>query len=310
VRNKLYLGVLLVALIVVCAGVVGGLAWWRWRGLSGTSELLARVPAVDDAVVLYVDFDALRRAGALGVFSGPKTPEEPEYSDFVKATAFDYRRDLDAAIVAFRPEARYFLVRGRFDWRKLEDYARSQAGACRNSLCRMQGSAPERSISFFPLRTDVLALAVGRDASAASNLMNRNSPGGLASVPSYPLWLSVPGSRLREAGRLPSGTRLFAKVMERAERLVLALSAKEGGFDAVLEAECIAAADASRIVGDLQSLTRLLNEMIAQEKQSPNPGDLSGVLTAGAFRSEGPRVLGRWPLPGGFLESLAGGSLR
>jgi hypothetical protein len=53
-------------------------------------------------------------------------------------------------------------------------------------------------------------------------------------------------------------------------------------------------------------MTALLRELIEKDKQKPNPGDLSGVLTAGVFRQENVRVVGRWPLERAFLESLAG----
>jgi hypothetical protein len=52
----------------------------------------------------------------------------------------------------------------------------------------------------------------------------------------------------------------------------------------------------------------MLREMIAREHQTPNPGDLSGVLTSGTFNHLGTRVLGSWPLEKGFVEGLLGGS--
>jgi hypothetical protein len=47
--------------------------------------------------------------------------------------------------------------------------------------------------------------------------------------------------------------------------------------------------------------------MIARERQTPNPSDLSGVLTSGVFRQEGTRVHGSWPLGPAFLENLLDG---
>ena len=62
------------------------------------------------------------------------------------------------------------MVKGRFDWNSLQSYAREQGGTCRNALCRMNGSTPERRISFFPLRPDLMGLAVSPDDSAAIDL--------------------------------------------------------------------------------------------------------------------------------------------
>ena len=72
------------------------------------------------------------------------------------------------------PAASFCCLRGRFDWQSLDAYVRSQNGECENSLCRMTGSAPERLISFFPLRVNLMALAVSQDDSAAL----RMSPSG------------------------------------------------------------------------------------------------------------------------------------
>jgi hypothetical protein len=54
----------------------------------------------------------------------------------------------------------------------------------------------------------------------------------------------------------------------------------------------------------------MLREMIAREHQTPNPRDLSGVLTSGTFNHLGTRVLGSWPLEKGFVEGLLGGGDR
>jgi hypothetical protein len=48
--------------------------------------------------------------------------------------------------------------------------------------------------------------------------------------------------------------------------------------------------------------------MIARENHSPNPADLSGVLTAGSFHQTDTRVIGYWPIERSFVENLLGGS--
>ena len=46
--------------------------------------------------------------------------------------------------------------------------------------------------------------------------------------------------------------------------------------------------------------------MIAREKKTPNPVDLSAVFSSGVFRREHRRVIGRWPVERAFLESILG----
>jgi hypothetical protein len=48
--------------------------------------------------------------------------------------------------------------------------------------------------------------------------------------------------------------------------------------------------------------------LIEREHQKPNPADLSGFLTSGAFRSEGLRVSGYWRITRALIENLLGGS--
>ena len=308
-KFKLHPGLLLAVVLTLCAGLVAGIAWFRSRAAATTGDLLIHVPNREAAVTLQVDFRALRRAGLLAMLAGTKVAEEPEYRSFVQETGFDYQRDLDLALVSFQPNATLFLLRGRFDWRKLQSYARSRHGECHNTFCRLEGSTRERRISFFPLRLDVMALAVSPDSWAAGNLMGRKPSEEEFPVPSHPVWLSIPGPRLRGADSLPAGTRLFAKALDRADRVVLSLLSRDGEVQAMLEADCPSARDASAVAAELGTLTGVLRDMIAKEKQTPNPRDLSGVLTAGAFRTDDVRVIGRWPLPKAFLETLAGGSL-
>src|SRR5713101_3696718 len=101
---------------VVCA--IGIIAFLKTRDLPLESAL-ARLPS-DNAAVLSIDFEALRRGGIFDMLSGPVVEEEPEYKSFVEKTAFDYRRDLDDAFISFHASGGYFLLRGRFDWKRLE----------------------------------------------------------------------------------------------------------------------------------------------------------------------------------------------
>lgn len=308
-KYKLHPGLLLAAVVLLCAALIAGLAWLRFRGAATTSDLLLHFPDRDQAVTLYIDFRALQRAGVPGMLAGTKVTEEPEYRHFIRQTGFDYRRDLDLAVVVFQPKTTLFLLRGRFDWPKLRAYVRGRHGECHNTFCRLEGSTPDRRISFFPLHFNVMALAVSPDSWAAGNLMGRKPPEDDPAVPRHPVWLSIPGERLRAADGLPAGTRLFAKVLGRADRVVLSLLPEAGKLEALLEADCPSARDASAVAAELTTITGVLRDLIAKEKQAPNPRDLSGVLTAGVFRSDDTRVTGRWPLPKPFLETLAGGSL-
>src|SRR5213594_243646 len=114
-KHRLLIGSILG--ILLCA--IGAVVYLKTRDLS-PEAVLARLPS-DNAAVLLIDFSALRRGGIFEMLSGPMVDEEPEYKTFVEKTAFDYRRDLDHAFISFHASGVYFLLRGRFDWKRLEN---------------------------------------------------------------------------------------------------------------------------------------------------------------------------------------------
>jgi hypothetical protein len=296
---------MVVGIAAVCGVSVGGVAWYRARSLT-TASLLRRIPA-EDALVAYIDFSELRRGGILQLLDGSKAGEDPEYRSFVRQTQFDYKKDLDAAIVAFAPTGRFLLLKGRFDWKSLRAYVESQNGKCANSFCRMTGSTLERRISFFPLRSNLMALAVSPDDSAALRLESAVS-GPDPQVPAAPVWLSIPTSVLKSSDSLPEGTRMFASGMERAETVTLAFAPEGRGLAARLDVRCRDERDAEDLAAQLTRTTSLLREMMEREHRKPDPADLSGVLTSGAFRNDGRRVLGYWPIERAFVQNVLGGS--
>jgi hypothetical protein len=307
-RHRFHPWLLLLALIVVCSAVIGLVALLRYRGTADQAGLLSRLPT-ENAFVLYLDFDALRKAGMLNLLDRSKVPEEPEYKSFVAESGFDYREDLDSALVSFRPDGVFMLLRGRFNWKALSGYVQAQGGTCLNAFCRTIGSTPDRHISFFPLRPGVMGLAVSKDDWAATNLTVKRPKLDTAAIPKQPVWLWVPSGRLADVDNLPAGTRQFAKAMQGAEKIVLSVGPRGDGYEAVLDVTTRSVPDASTLVSHLEGITSFLKKMIAEEKRSPNPQDLSGVLTAGVFERQDRRVVGRWPLERAFLEALASGSL-
>lgn len=302
-NHRLRAWLLLVLIAAICGAAVGGAAWYRSRALTPVA-LLKRLPR-SGALILFVDFAALRRAGILEAIAAPVATEDPEYREFVRNTAFDYKRDLDTALAAFGPGGKFLLLRGRFNWSILRAYAQSEKGDCRNSLCRMQGSTTERRISFVPLQSNLMALAISQDDSAAA-LMQEPAAGPLPEIPDAPVWLSIPSAVLR-SGDLPAGTQPFAHSLENAESVVLSLTFEDKRLAARLTVRCRSNQDAAALASELNRTTQLLREMIAREHHAPNPADLSGVLSSGAFLSVDARVLGSWRIEQAFFDNLRSG---
>jgi hypothetical protein len=292
---------LLIALIAaLCGAAVGGASWYRARA-EGPAALLKHLPR-SGALILYVDFAALRRAGILGAIQAPAATEDPEYRDFVRRTDFNYSRDLDTALAAFTPAGRFLLLRGRFDWGSLRSYAQSEKGECRNTLCRMRGSTADRQISFFPLQSNLMALAISQDDSAAVRLQE-SVEGSMPEIPDAPVWFSIPPELLRSGG-LPEGVQPFARSLENAESVVLSLAPEGKQVAARMNVRCRTNKDAADLTSELSKATALLRTVIEQEHRAPNPADLGGVLASGAFLSADARVMGYWRIEQAFFDNL------
>ncbi len=288
---------------MICALAGGGFLWARSRAIRPVA-LLKRVPT-RDALVAYIDFNALRKAGVMRLLEGANAAQDPEYSDFIRQTGFDYQRDLDAAVVSFAPTGKYLLLRGRFDWHSLREYAASKEGECDPSMCHMTGSTRDRRISFFLLRSNLLAMAVSPDDSAVLRL--RESDGSPdAEIPAAPLWLRFPPSALNSGAALPENARVFAGAMDRADSVTLAFAPEGGRIAATLDIRCRQPGDAAEIASQLTRLTTALRESVAPGSGSDSRS-LGAVLAAGSFRAEGAKVLGRWPIEKAFLENALAG---
>lgn len=244
----------------------------------------------------------------MNLLAGSEMTQEAEYRAFIEATGFDYTRDLDSALIAFTPSGRYLLLRGRFDWRLLKNYVEAQGGRCRNAFCRVEGSTPERQISYFPVERDLMALAISPDSWAASQMQARRRH--QMELPKDPVWAVFSGSALADSDRLPAGSRAFIRALDGAERVVLAADQSSGGeIEFSMRVSCRTGEQASALTARLKETTAMLQDLLRKEGQTPNPRDLSGVLTNGAFEQSGSNVIGRWPVPKAFLESLARGGV-
>ena len=299
---------IIAAVILFCAGVIWFADHYRSRSVATKEALLARLPG-KDALILSIDFAALRRAGLMDLLESSRTPEEPEYKEFVAKTDFDYKEDLDLALASFAPNGRYFLLVGRFDWNKLYAYARAEGGTCYNAACQMNGSVPDRKISFAPLRKEIMALVVSNDSYGASQLAE--TPGTPRPVEARPdpVWISFAGSAIQKSDKLPTGTAIFAKALADADEVVVSVGPRGEDFQANLSVNCRTETDASGLVRELENDTNLLRSLIARENRSPNPNDLSGVLTSGTFSARGRQVSGHWPITKTLVrDTLTGGS--
>lgn len=261
---------------------------------------MKRLPT-QDALLLYIDFSALRQAGLLQFLDGSKLGQEADYESFVRDTDFNYVQDLDSVLAAFAPTGKYILAKGHFNWKALSEYAKRQNGQCYNSVCQMVGSTPERRISFLPVRTNLMAMAVSKDALAAIRL-ETTTVGAPLPTPDAPVWMFLPQSVLKSQDSLPAGTQLFAKSLEDATSVTLGFSPEGNRLAAKLNVLCRSDREATLAAAQMTKITEVLRQIIAHSGKTPPPSDLASILRSGAFQSKGPRVYGYWPIERAFVE--------
>jgi hypothetical protein len=282
------------------AAGIAGYRVYSSRKFFAPRSLLSRFPA-EDALALSVDFATLRAANLTGE---SKMTSEADYRQFVNGTGFDYKRDLDSVVASFSQSGNYFIARGRFDWKKLRDYTEHQGGSCYENLCRIQGSRPDRHISFLPLRNDAIAIAVSTNDLAAT-LLAKTGPFVDSRIPSAPVWISVPGSQLGRPNSLPPGANLMLSALSGADRITVTLGLAAQGIEARMEARCRTQEDAKLLAGRLRSTTTLLKEAVAREKNDAD--DVAALLSGGSFDQADRLVTGRWPVRKSLLDAITSG---
>jgi hypothetical protein len=160
-----------IILAVVAVSATAFYAYERWggSGQSARNELLAQMPA-DAGAILYIDLDALRQSPFLAEMYrwAPPRKEDPDYSQFLQSTGFNYESDLNRVSIAFLKHGQdstlFAVADGRFDRKKISAYA-SQTGTRESRGDREIFSVPlsggARRITFTFLGNARIALTNG-----------------------------------------------------------------------------------------------------------------------------------------------------
>jgi hypothetical protein len=303
IQSKPWLVLLLLAWGIF--GAMRGLDSYRHRFVRSDSEMFAFLPQGDETR-FYVNAEALRRAGVLGLLAGAGRAEEADYRVFLRETHFDYTRDIRAVAGAAGGAQILLIVRGQFDWSRLRAYAAAHGGSCAGELCYAPTSKAGRWASFYPIQPDVMALAVSPNRSAAQALRGSKGAAGQFSTV-QPVWVELSQSVLKDPGSLPLALRIFVMALESADSVILSLKPAEGAdaqFQLELNARCATAAAAQAMRNQLEIDTKMLKLALVREHAPAGPADLTGLLTAGTFYVVDDHVTGRWPIRKELLKAL------
>ena len=308
VRAFLKFTAVLLALAAIGAAVWFGYDRYEHRFVRSDADLVKLLPPGNDLTTFYIGLSALRQAGLLHLLTGiTPTATEKDYADFIAATDFNYARDLDALVGGVNDNNEiFFLLRGRFNWPKLQQFAMAHGGVCQEDSCRAPGSKPQRWVSFERIQPDTIALAISRSETAADLL---RPPGQrVQELPiGDPVWVRVSPALIKDPTGLPKPLQIFAITLQPAESVLLSAGRAEHGdeaFTVQLEAAFPNAPSADTTCKQLQLQTRMLRLELARENQQPNPADLTGLLTAGTFQVGSTRLFGSWPVKKELLAAL------
>jgi hypothetical protein len=294
-----------IPVIILTAITMGASSYWWYSRPYDAAKLMQMLPP-DRAVHVYLNVAAMRQVGILDTIAGSKQVEDSDYKKFVQDTGFDYRNDLDSLAIAFRDGDVYYAAQGRFRWEKLAAYAPAHGGKCDQFLCTTPGSEPGRNVSYYMPRTNTLALATSRTATAGDMV----GPGTWAQTPvigDAGLWVSAPPFAFSDLSKMPTGTRSFFSPLAKAQSTTFTLgpAAKGQGFELRMQVRTPSEEAAKNMATQYQEITSLFVKMLERENMHANPSDLSGVLVGGKFESKDKEVTGTWPISKGFVETLA-----
>lgn len=296
----------LLALIISAAVATAIYFYYLRPRYTEPGQLIALLPK-SDAVLFYADVQALRTAGFLKSLEDAKSVQEPDYRRFVSETGFDYERDLDAIAVASVPNQVFAVLRGRFDWKRLDAYAKEQGGSCRGSYCQVANPKSGRWLSFFPIRSNVMAAAASPDTNAAYTLLpRRGAPAFIA--PDYPAWIQVPKRVIDNPDALPAPLQVFLRSLAPASEVTFGIERApdrpENGFLVRMMAQYTSDKDARNVSEHLTRLTKLLGSFASKDRQAASNESLGEVLRSAAFVAGDRQVKGQWHLSRAFLDSL------
>ncbi|MGH9693244.1 MAG: hypothetical protein ACRD5Z_03800 [Bryobacteraceae bacterium] len=278
----------------------------RHRFVRSDIDLVKQLPP-GDFTRFYADLGALRKAGLLHLLTGVKPVQEKDYEEFVRQTEFDYTRDMEAIAGASDGEQLFFLIRGRFQWNKLKQYAAAHGGTCRRQSCTVPTSKSGYWANLVRVQPDVMGLAISANSAAAVTLRRHAPPEEGAALPSNPVWVSVSKALLTKPEALPLAMRILAISLQSADSVVLSLGPaadKQAAFAIDLEASFPIEPSAETARAQLEIETKMLKLGLQRAHKEPNPADLTGLLAAGTFRRVRKQVMGIWPVRPQLLKTL------
>lgn len=269
------------------------------------SDLVHQLPAGASAIV-YADVTQLRASAFAKELSAlaPTSDQDPDYTAFVRATGFDYSRDLDRAAMALWPRTAptsvLILAEGRFDRKKIENYALQTGRMVKESghvIYEVPEQDPNRRLRFTFLAPNRLALADGPALAAvlkpeSAHHLDPAMAAQLAQVSGAAIFSVARTENLpQDIGLDESHNAQLARMLKSVRGISLAGQPSAANFNIAANADCDSALDALQLMTVLDGLRWMGRAALAdpkvQQQIGPQWRPLDDLLKAASLTHSG-----------------------
>lgn len=261
---------------------------------NSSLDLVHQLPAGASAVV-FADAAALRASTFANELSSlaPTSAQDPAYTEFVRATGFDYSRDLDRAAVALWPQTSatsiLALAQGRFDQTKIENYALRNGGhrvKIRGAdIYEVREQDSPRLVRFTFLNPSEIALADGPAISEvlgpATSRLDSQMSARIAAVSRAPVYAVARTQDLpKDLGIDAAKSAQLARLLCSVHIITAAAQPVGQNLNVSASAECSSTIDALELSTTLQGLLWMGRAALADSKTERQIGPQWPALNA------------------------------
>jgi hypothetical protein len=253
---------------------------------ANVPDLIQQLPAGAPAIV-FVDVAALRASSFANELASlaPTSAQDPAYTEFIRATGFDYSRDLDRAAVALWPKTSstsvLALAQGRFDQAKIESYALRFGRLVKirgQKIYEVREENSPRLIRFTFLASGEIALADGPALSQVlgaqnSHRLDPEMSARVARVSGAPVYAVARTQDLpADLGIDASHSAQLARLLRSVHAITAAARPAAADLKVSASAECDSTLDAFQLSTALQGLLWMGRAALADSKTQQQIG--------------------------------------
>lgn len=272
---------------------------------ANSTDLVHQLPAGARAVV-FADVAVLRAAPIGRELSGlaPTSAQDPEYTAFVRATGFDYSRDLQRVALALWPKDSpttvVAIAQGKFNEAKIERYALRDGGRVAEhgqwKIYEVPETNPPRTVRFVFMSPTEIVLADGPEISAVLNRAHERPDSQMsqriAKVAGAPIYAVARTPDLaKDVGVDQTHSAQLAHLLQSVHNITLAALPAGQNLQVAATAECDSTLDAFQLSTALEGLAWMGRAAMADPKTQQQIGPqwpaLDALLKAAEISHDG-----------------------